>query len=95
MGERTAGSSALRRTLWALLLVVPVLHGDGLRPHWLDVTALAFVGAAATAFALWRQQGHPLVPAGDPHLPAALRYGAPLAAAVGPRVEPASRERAS
>ena len=44
------------------------------RPHLADLTALAGVGGAALAFILWRLQGRPAVPVGDPYLAESLRY---------------------
>ena len=55
-------------------LVLPALHADGPRPHWLDAAALGGVGGialAATAFVL---RGVATVPRGAPGLAASLRY---------------------
>jgi hypothetical protein len=57
-------------------LVVPALHGAGTF-HWLDLPALVAVGATAALAGAWSLAGHPLVPIGDPRLPAALGYQSP------------------
>jgi hypothetical protein len=54
-------------------LVLPALR-PGFYPHWLDLGALAFVGGLTAAFGLWRMRGLPVVPIGDPRLPAGMRY---------------------
>jgi len=43
-------------------------------PHLADLTAVVGVGAAALAFVVWRLQGRPAVPVGDPYLEESLRY---------------------
>lgn len=58
-------------------VMMPALRHDpahGISPHWTDLTALVGVGAAAVAFGLWRLQGRPAVPVGDPYLEESLRY---------------------
>jgi hypothetical protein len=59
-------------------LVLPVLHGRGAMPHWLDVVALVGVAGVATAFAAWRQRGLSALPEGDPRLSEALSYRSAL-----------------
>jgi hypothetical protein len=55
-------------------VVMPALHHEGPRPHPVDLTAIAGVGAAALAFVLWRMRGRAAVPVGDPYLADSLRY---------------------
>lgn len=38
-------------------LVLPALHPEGLRPHWIDATALAGVSGVALAFGAWQWRG--------------------------------------
>jgi hypothetical protein len=61
-------------------VMMPALRHDptvGIAPHWTDLTALVGVGAAATAFVLWRMRGRAAVPVGDPYLEESLRYEPP------------------
>ena len=58
-------------------LVLPVLGGAGVAPHWLDLSALAAVGGATVAWCAWRQRGVPLLVAGDPLVPEGLHYASP------------------
>lgn len=55
-------------------LVLPELHGAGVRPHWLDLAALAAVGGLALAYGAWQLRGHPLVARGDPDLEPSLGH---------------------
>lgn len=55
-------------------LVLPVLHPQGISPHWLDLAALAGVGGVAVSFASWRLRGMTMLDEGDPHLPEAIAY---------------------
>jgi hypothetical protein len=55
-------------------IVLPALHPEGLRPHWLDLAALVGVAASAAALGIWRLRTHPVVPLGDPLLEASQGY---------------------
>jgi hypothetical protein len=55
-------------------MVLPALHPNGIRPHWLDLAALAAVAGIAVSFGARRLRGRPALPAGDPDLDAALEY---------------------
>jgi hypothetical protein len=55
-------------------LVMPVLHEQGARPHWLDLATLAAVIGPAAAFGAWRLRGRAPVPRRDPGLAASLEY---------------------
>lgn len=55
-------------------VVLPALHPEGFRPHWLDLAALFGVGGVATGFGVWRLRSAPAVPVGDPGLEHSLEY---------------------
>lgn len=55
-------------------LVMPELHAEGARPHWLDLAALAAVGSAFAAVVARACARHPLVPVGDPRLVESLVF---------------------
>jgi hypothetical protein len=61
-------------------IVMPELHTDGFRPHWLDVAALAAVLGLGAAFAGVWLRGHALVPERAPGLPIGLAYDAAMTA---------------
>jgi hypothetical protein len=48
------------------------------RPHWLDLAALLFVGGLSTAFVLRRYASAYPLPVHDPELAAGLGYEAAL-----------------
>lgn len=54
--------------------VMPVLHPSGLRPHWLDLAALLFVGGAGVAFGVFSLRGKWIAPGHDPRYAASARY---------------------
>jgi hypothetical protein len=55
-------------------LVIPALHPEGVRPHWLDAAALLGVGGVAVGYGAWRLRGHPPVAVGDPKLEVSLEH---------------------
>lgn len=55
-------------------MVLPVLHPEGVLPHWLDLAALLAVGGSVVAYGSWLQRGHATVPRGDPELERSLAY---------------------
>jgi hypothetical protein len=55
-------------------LVLPALHPEGPRPHWLDAAALVGVGGIALAATASLLRGVAPVPRGAPGLAASLRY---------------------
>jgi hypothetical protein len=55
-------------------LVMPTLHPEGVRVHWLDLAALMAVAGAAISFAAWRFAAVPTVPRQDPELVDSLRF---------------------
>jgi hypothetical protein len=55
-------------------LVMPTVHPDSARPHWLDVAALLGVGGLVVGFGSWLMRGRPLVPLHDPAFEDAVRY---------------------
>jgi hypothetical protein len=55
-------------------LVMPALHKDGSRPHWLDFAALLFVVGASLAFGIWRARGTALIPYRDQQLAVSIAY---------------------
>jgi len=57
-------------------LVLPTA-GTPAAVHWADVTSLVAVAGACLAFGTWRLRGAPVAAAGDPFLPAGLRYESP------------------
>ena len=61
----------------AYWLVMPQVHPEGVRPHWLDAAALALVGGAATAAAVWARGTSAPVPIRDPALPLSVHYQEP------------------
>jgi hypothetical protein len=55
-------------------VVMPVLHGKGFAPHWLDLAAFCAVGSAY-ALVFWSGfRKKPLVPVGDPRLEQCLAF---------------------
>jgi hypothetical protein len=61
-------------------IVMPELHVEGFRPHWLDLAALAAVlGLCAAWCGVWLR-GHSLVPERAPGLPIGLAYDASMTA---------------
>lgn len=58
-------------------LVFPARDPGGVRPHWLDLAALAAVLGLALAYGAWQFRGRAPVPVGDPDLEASLRYRGP------------------
>ena len=58
--------------------ILPTCDAAGVRPHWVDLSGLLFVGGLATAVALWRYRAAAAIPPHDPELGAALRYEAAL-----------------
>ena len=55
-------------------LVMPRLHPEGPRPHWVDLTAFVGVGGIAIAWTVFRMRGTAAIPAQDPYIEASLRY---------------------
>ena len=55
-------------------LVVP---SGRVSPSWPELVSLIALVGSCTAFAAWRMRRVPLVPTGDPFLPAGLRYESP------------------
>jgi len=55
-------------------LVLPALHPDGFRPHWLDLAALVGIGGIFVACATWLLATAPLLPRGDPRLQRSLSF---------------------
>lgn len=55
-------------------LVLPSLMPRVLRPDWLDLAALLFVGGGALGFGLWRAQGEAAYPVRDPALALSVDY---------------------
>ncbi len=55
-------------------LVMPALHGGGVRIHLLDATTLLAVGGCVAAAVGWRMRRHALVPLKDPRLPKSLSF---------------------
>lgn len=47
-------------------LVMPALHPEGVRPHWLDAAALVGVGGSVVAVGLWRARGTAMIAWADP-----------------------------
>jgi hypothetical protein len=59
-------------------LIMPVHDPSGLRPHWLDLAAILFIGGLSSAYVVTRYfQAAPL-PAHDPELVAGLGYEASI-----------------
>lgn len=58
-------------TYW---LVLPALHPDGVRPHWLDLGALLAVAGAGVTFMALLARGNAAAPINDPRFLGALRY---------------------
>lgn len=58
-------------------LVMPTFDTGGIRPSWMDLSALACVGGLATAFVAWAQRRRPLYAEGDPFLPEGRLYQSP------------------
>ncbi len=55
-------------------LIMPTLHPQGARVHWLDLAALLAVAGAAVSFAAWRFAAVPAVPQDDPALADSLSF---------------------
>jgi hypothetical protein len=55
-------------------LIMPTLHPEGVRAHWLDLAALVAVSGAAISFAAWRFGAVPTVPEQDPALADSLSF---------------------
>jgi hypothetical protein len=58
----------------AYFMVMPVLHGRGFHPHWLDLAALLALSGVALCVSVWLSRGHALVPAFDPELALGVEY---------------------
>jgi len=54
--------------------VMPVLHGEGFAPSWIDVTAWVAVGSAYALVFWFGLRQRPLVPVGDPRLEQSLAF---------------------
>jgi len=55
-------------------VVMPTLSPAGPRPSWMDLAAFLGVGGISAAWVVSRLRGHPILPAGDPHLADSLHY---------------------
>lgn len=55
-------------------LIMPTLHPEGLRPHWLDLAALLAVSGAAVAFASHRYAAVPALPQNEPGFADSIRF---------------------
>jgi hypothetical protein len=55
-------------------LVMPTLHVEGPRPHWLDLTTLVAVVSVFAAIVARACMRHPLIPVGDPQLAESLVF---------------------
>jgi hypothetical protein len=55
-------------------LVMPTLHTDGWRPHWLDATCAVTLLGTLLLVGLWNMREHPLLPIRDPRLAESLRF---------------------
>ncbi|MHB1561235.1 MAG: hypothetical protein ACYC61_27635 [Isosphaeraceae bacterium] len=55
-------------------LVMPTLHAEGARPHWLDLTTLAAVLSLFAALVARACARHPMIPVGDPRLAESLIF---------------------
>lgn len=53
-------------------LVAPQFHRQGIRFHWLDLTAVIALGGVWLSYFAWQLRGRPLVPLHDPRLQEAL-----------------------
>ncbi|MCX8157891.1 MAG: hypothetical protein N3J91_15865 [Verrucomicrobiae bacterium] len=81
--------------VWAWLMhyadmtfnIKPVLHPDGLRVHWLDVAALAFIGGVLGMVFLRYFQAHPPYPQRDPRIAETMGVYVPPASAVPGRAK--------
>jgi hypothetical protein len=61
--------------LYTSWIIAPT-HASAL--HWLDLVALAAIGGACVAFAVWRQRGIPLLATHDPFFAEGARYRSSL-----------------
>ncbi len=55
-------------------LVMPTLHAEGARPHWLDLTTLAALFSTFGALVARALARHPMIPVGDPRLAESLVF---------------------
>ncbi len=55
-------------------LVMPTLHSEGVRVHWLDLTIPVAMLSGTLALTTWLSLGKPLVPVGDPRLSESLAF---------------------
>jgi hypothetical protein len=55
-------------------LIMPTLHPEGVRPHWLDLAAVVAVAGAAVSFGAWRFRSAPAFPERDAELPDSLGF---------------------
>ncbi len=55
-------------------LIMPTLHPEGVRLHWLDIAAPVAVAGGAVSFAAWRFAAAPAVPEQDPALADSLSF---------------------
>ncbi|MEO6807504.1 MAG: hypothetical protein ABI353_00125 [Isosphaeraceae bacterium] len=55
-------------------LVMPTLHVEGARPHWLDLSTLVALASVFVAIVARACARYPLVPIGDPHLAESLIF---------------------
>jgi hypothetical protein len=59
-------------------LILPVIDARGVRPHWLDLAAMLFVGGASVAWASRIYERSPVLPRHAPELVSGLDYKASL-----------------
>lgn len=67
-----AGWILLMHILDLYIVILPVLHPEGVSPHLLDLLALLVVGGVLAIIFLKRLGDSPLLPVRDPRLPASL-----------------------
>lgn len=69
-----AGWLLLMHWLDCFWMVLPAFNPNRVMFHWTDAAAVAAIVGGCVAFALWRQQGRPILATGDPFLPAGAAY---------------------